>query len=60
MPGMTKMTAITTCVASVPVVCKIERGMPAQRLAVPCLGLALAAGAGLWMAIGSTVAMLLA
>ena len=54
------MTAITTCVASVPVVCKIERGMPAQRLAVPCLSLALAAGAGLWMAIGSTVAMLLA
>ena len=50
------MTAITSCFAPV----QVERGEPVQRLAVPCLGLALAAGAGLWVAIGSTVAMLLA
>ena len=60
MPGMTQMTTITASFAPVPVVRQVERGEAVQRLSAPCLGLALAAGAGLWVAIGSTVAMLLA
>ena len=54
------MTTITASFAPVPVVRQVERGEAVQRLSAPCLGLALAAGAGLWVAIGSTVAMLLA
>ena len=56
MPGMTQMTAITACFVPV----QVEHGKLSQRMSAPCLGLALAAGAGLWAAIGSTLAMFLA
>jgi hypothetical protein len=60
--GMQDMTAATTAaLAFVATFGSIDqRGQPSPGLLAPCLGLALVAGAALWVGLGSLVVLLAA
>ena len=60
MPGMTAATAAAVLSFFAPVG-NVDQGVqPSPGLLAPCLGLALLAGAALWIGIGSTVVLLVA
>ena len=60
MQGMTAATAAAVLPFFAPVG-NVDQGVqPSPSLLAPCLGLALLAGAALWIGIGSTVVLLVA
>jgi hypothetical protein len=60
--GMQDMTAATTAAFSLFATLGHldQRGQPSPGLLAPCLGLALVAGAALWLGLGSIVVLLAA